>query len=80
MTTDCSLDLTAADRGRRTGRIAEAMAACIRGRIDGLGHCDRASLLADGFSEVEIARWYDAAARETRSRAGAEALPRAAAG
>lgn len=74
------IGLTAADCGRRSGQVAEAMAACIRGRIEGLGHCDRASLLADGFTGAEIARWYDTAAREARAGVTPDCRPRALAG
>jgi hypothetical protein len=55
------IGLTVAESARKKGDLTEAMAACIRGRIEGLGSCDRYDLLRDGFAEIEIAHWYDRA-------------------
>lgn len=56
--------MTAAEHGRAEGRVVDAMAACIRGRRAGLGYCGPESLIADGFTEDEIARWWDVALRD----------------
>lgn len=49
--------ITLAEQAARTGRTPEMMAACIRGRIECLGTCDRQDLLRDGFPARDVA-WY----------------------
>ena len=56
------IGLTAAERGRRLGKIAEAIAACAATRrAAGMPH-DRAALRRDGFTDTEIRRHAPVAA------------------
>lgn len=75
------LPLTVAERGRRAGRVAEAMAVCIRARSRGLGRCSADCLARDGFTAAEILEHRDEAvalaADDAAGRLAAHALYRA---